>query len=141
MAKTAGVLRKSFVAATSGSENTHGGGSGKGNEVFSDGFPKSREYAKPNLNLNGLTINMENYGHEVRDMGIVNISINLELIYGPNGEWSVHKAYIGDNLVSREPSKSGYKTKEGNGPNEASSSSIPKPNVNNLNPMVELNGT
>ncbi|GMY38383.1 hypothetical protein FCV25MIE_33627 [Fagus crenata] len=74
-------------------------------------------------------------------MGIVNISINLELICGPNGEWSVHKACIGDNPVSREPSKSGYKTKEGNGPNEASTSSIPKPNVNNLNPTVELSGT
>uniref|UniRef100_A0A2N9HZL3 Endonuclease/exonuclease/phosphatase domain-containing protein n=1 Tax=Fagus sylvatica TaxID=28930 RepID=A0A2N9HZL3_FAGSY len=77
-----GVLGKSFVTAASGFGNTHGGGSGKGNE-----------------------------------------------------------ACIGDNPVSREPSKSGYKTKEGNGPNEASTSSIPKPNVNNLNPTVELSGT
>ncbi len=71
----------------------------------------------------------------MRDTGKVNISINLELSCGPNGEWSVHKAYIGDNQASWESSKSGTKAKEGNGPNEASTSYIPKPKVNILNPI------
>ncbi|GMY14512.1 hypothetical protein FCV25MIE_09751 [Fagus crenata] len=134
VAKPAGVLGKSFVVAASGSGNAHGGGSVKGKEIFLEGIPKSREHSKQNLNLK---INMATSEREKRDLGKVNISINLELICGPNGDWSVQKACIGDNPVYREPIKSDIQIKVGNGPNEASTSSHPpKPKHYTSKPTV-----
>jgi hypothetical protein len=98
-ASLVGGTEKSFAAVVSNSGKMNGGGLDKGKTIILEGIPEVKEHSKQNTKLNPLTINMGKIlsGQEKGDLAVVNLSINLELICGLNGEWSLGKTSIGKN--------------------------------------------
>ncbi len=98
-ANLVGGTEKSFAAVVSNSGKMNGGGLDKGKTIILEGIPEVKEHSKQNTKLNPLTINMGKIlsGQEKGDLAVVNLSINLELICGLNGEWSLGKTSIGKN--------------------------------------------
>uniref|UniRef100_A0A2N9FVR5 Reverse transcriptase domain-containing protein n=1 Tax=Fagus sylvatica TaxID=28930 RepID=A0A2N9FVR5_FAGSY len=92
------VKAKSFAAVVSGVGRNTGGGTVKGKEIISERIPDFEEQLKPNVNLKNLTLNMENgfVGGVSGDSGLQQISLQIQLICGPKGEWCIKDASIGE---------------------------------------------
>ncbi len=82
------IIGLSFTAIASGSRRNIDGGIVKGKEIISEGIPDFKDDSKSIANLNQLTINMGSgdLGRDMGDSGLVQLSINLQLRCGLNGE-------------------------------------------------------
>jgi hypothetical protein len=99
------VKEKSFAVVASGSGRSTGGGTVKGKEIFSERILDLEEHFKPNVNLKTLTLNMENgFGQDTGDLK--QLSLNIQLICGPKGDWRIQNASIGESqptIATSEP--------------------------------------
>jgi hypothetical protein len=131
------VKAKSFAAVASGVGRNIGGRTVKGKEIVSERIPEFEEQLKPKVNLKNLTLNMENgsVGGVSGDSGLQQISLQIQLICGPKGDWSIKDASIGESPPITAP-RAHYEAQQhkdyiaagSNGSNGASTSySKPKP--------------
>ena len=130
---------KSYAAVASGLGRNMGGGNSKGKEIISENIPDFAQQSMLNPKSNKLTLNIENglYGRNKGEGDSVNLSLNIHLIRGSNGDWRVQHAAVGDS-TTQDISKPGpSQNKMGLGSSGASTSYInPKPGPTTKPQMV-----